>query len=271
MRVAAVQMKISTDRMDNVRKAVDYIRKAREQGAQLVCFPEGQLGPYVPQYPGLDKSTFAVTLDGPEVTALRQVCREYSVLASLGLCLEIDGKVYATNTLVGDDGEILAVARKNHIVQAPHFYEQDYFEPGNEGFPVVETSIGAIGLMVCFDRHFPESFRTLALKGSELVIVPVANEKAEPGDVFQWEMRIPAFQNSMYTLMINRVGVEGTMDFSGETVCAGPDGKIVALAGDQEELILMDLDRDRCRALREEKQYIPLRRPEVFELGNLIG
>ena len=265
--IAAVQMSVSGIMEENYRRSVEYIRKAAKGGAQLVCFPEGQLSHYVPQYQGLDAEDFAISLDHPYVQGLCDACRENAILGSFGLCLEMEGKIYACNMLVSEQGEILAIAKKNHIVQAYHFYEQDYFTPGQEGFPAVDTSIGKIGLMVCFDRHFPESFRTLALKGSQIVLVPVANERIEPGEVFQWEMRIPAFQNSMYTVMINRVGTEGIMDFSGETVIAAPDGGIAALAGDQEEILFAQLDLEECQRLRQEKQYLPLRRPEVFELN----
>lgn len=266
VKIATAQMAVSELMEDNYRKSLEFICKAAEGGAQLVCFPEGQLSHYVPQYEGLDKKDFAITLDHPYVEGFRQACKENHILGSFGLCLEIEGKVYACNMLIDENGVIVGIAKKNHIVQAYHFYEQDYFTPGNEGFPVVDTSIGKIGLMVCFDRHFPESFRTLTLKGCQLALVPVANEKIEPGEVFQWEMRIPAFQNSIYTVMINRVGIEGIMDFSGETVVCGPDGEVVVQADDQERIMFAELDFDKCLALREKKQYLTLRRPEVFEL-----
>ena len=158
------------------------------------------------------------------------------------------------------------VTKKHHIVRAHHFYEQDYYTPGNEGFPVCDTSIGRIGAIVCFDRHFPESFRTLALKGADLILTPVANEKAEPVEVFEWEIRIPAFQNSCHTLMINRVGLEGEMDYCGASVFCSPEGEALARGDDQESLIIAELDFEKAKKVRAAKQYIPLRRPEVFEL-----
>ncbi|MBR3123840.1 MAG: carbon-nitrogen hydrolase family protein [Mogibacterium sp.] len=98
------------------------------------------------------------------------------------------------------------------------------------------------------------------------MVTGVANEKIEPCEVFRWEILIPAFQNSMNCLMVNRVGVEGNMDFCGESVFAAHDGTVAALADDRECLLTADLDFDAARTLREEKQYLSLRRPEVFEL-----
>ena len=158
----------------------------------------------------------------------------------------------------------MGIGKKNHIVRADHFYEQDYFTPGQGGFTVVDTSIGRIGMVVCFDRHYPESFRTCALKGADLVVVPVANERIEPTEIFQWEMRIAAFQNSVHVIMCNRVGQEGAMDFNGHSVVAQADGTVAAAGSDKEGLILTTLDMEQPKQLRQEKQYIPLLRKDAF-------
>lgn len=266
-RVAAVQMSMSADMEENYQKALACVQEASRGGAQLVCFPEGQLSRYVAQYPGLKTDDFAVGLDHPYIQGLRAACRDARILGSFSVCLKQADGVYSANLLVSETGALLGVETKKHIVRAHRFYEQDYFSPGEGGFTVADTAIGRIGMIVCFDRHYPESFRTLALKGCELAIVPVANDKTEPGELFQWEMRVPAFQNSMYTLMCNRVGAEGKMHFSGQSLVAGPDGGVVALAGDGEQILYAELDFEKNRALRAEKQYLTLRRPEVFELG----
>lgn len=264
IKVAAAQIEVSESMEENYQKSLRYIREAAENGARLVCFPEGQLSHYIPQYPGLEADNFAIGLDHPYIQGFRETCKESQIIASIALCLEIEGKVYAANIIISENGEILGIGKKNHIVQAEHFYEQDYFTPGNEGFQVVDTSIGKIGMIVCFDRHYPESFRNCVLKGAEFIVVPVANEKIEPSDVFQWEIRIPAFQNSVNVVMVNRVGVEGEMDFCGETVFSNPDGSVAALADDKEQLLFAEIDMEKTKELRAMKQYIPLRRPEVF-------
>lgn len=265
-RIAAVQMSMSKDMEVNYKKTLSYVAQAAEAGAQMVCFPEGHLTEYLPQYPGLDMAEFAIPLDHPYMQGLCEACRRHQIIGSYSITMEEGGLYYPVNIIVDEAGEILMVTRKHHIVRAHHFYEQDYYTPGNEGFSVCDTSIGRIGAIVCFDRHFPESWRTLALKGTDLILTPVANEKAEPVEVFEWEIRIPAFQNSCHTLMINRVGLEGEMDYCGSSVFCDPEGNAVARGDDQEGLILADLDFAKAAEVRAAKQYMSLRRPEVFEL-----
>ena len=264
--IAAVQMKISENMEENYGKSLDYIRKAAEAGCQMVCFPEGQLTQYLPQFHGLDISEYGIPIDHPYVKGLCRALRDNHMIGCLSVTLEESGKYFPVSMIADEHGDILTVQKKHHIVRAHHFYEQDYYTPGNEGFKVVNTSIGRLGTIVCFDRHFPESWRTLALKGADFVVSPVANEKTEPSEVFHWEIRIPAFQNSFHTCMVNRVGVEGDMDYAGESVFAGPEGEVIAEGDDQEGLIIADLDFAKAEKIRAEKQYMLLRRPEIFEL-----
>lgn len=266
VKIAAAQISMSKNPEDNYLKALRCIRKAADEGARLICFPEGQLSHYIPQYEGLDPDSFAVELDHPYVKGLCLACRENHILAAVGLCLKLEGHVYATALLISEEGTILGIEKKKHIVRATHFYEKDYFTPGNEGFQVLDTSIGKIGMIVCYDRHFPESYRACVRKGAELLLIPVANEKAEPTDIFQWEIRVAAFQNSVNIIMCNRVGLEGDMDFCGETIMADPDGRILAAAGDSEQLLYADMDLKGTEKVRRERQYLTLLRPEVFQL-----
>ena len=221
VRVAAAQMRVSEHMEENYQKSLRLIREASEAGAQMVCFPEGQLTHYIPQYQGLKSESFAIGLDHPYVRGFRDACRENRILASVALNLDMDGKVYPSMMLIDEQGEVLGVTKKNHIVYAPHFYEQDYFAPGGGGFPVFETSIGRVAQIVCFDRHFPESWRTCALKGVDFIVTAVANEKIEPCEVFQWEIRIPAFQNSVHCLMVNRESTNQMIQFGGVQVRPG--------------------------------------------------
>ena len=266
LRVAAVQMAMSERMEENYRKSLKFLREAAEGGAKLVCFPEGQLGRYLPQYPGLDAADFAIEADHPYLRGFQQACRELGVLAVVSVCLKEAEKVYAAAVLISEEGEILHVEKKKHIVRAPNFYERDYFTPGDGPIRPVETSVGRIGIIMCFDRHYPESFRSLALQGCDFAVVPVANDRTEPLELFEWELRIPAFQNGMYTLMVNRVGTEGRMDFAGRSVFSDPDGAVPARAGEEEGITWADLDFTRCAQQRARKQYLELRRPAVFTL-----
>ena len=265
-KIAAAQIAADENVEKNYRKSLEYIKKAAENGAKLICFPEGQLAPYIPQYEGRKKDSFAVAVDHPYIKGFCDACREAHIIGCFGLCIEEGENVYASMMIVSEDGEILGIGKKNHITRFEHFYEQDYFTPGQEGFLVADTSIGKVGVIVCFDRHYPESYRTCVRKGADLIVVPVANEKAEQTDIFRAEIQTAAFQNSVNLIMCNRVGTEGQMDFCGETVFAGPDGEIITLGGDREELLYAELDMDAPKIIREKKQYFSLLRPEVFEV-----
>lgn len=176
-------------------------------------------------------------------------------------------RVYAAIILISEQGEILSVGTKNHIVQREHFYEQDYYAPGQTGFQVADTIYGKIGTMVCYDRHYPESYRDMALKCADLILVPVGNEKTEALEIFEWEIRIGAYANSVNVLMCNRVGREGQMDFCGQSVFADARGAVAAKAGDEEQILYADLDLENTKKVRENAHYMALRRPEVFQLG----
>lgn len=266
VKICAAQMQVAENREENYQKSLRFIREAAAAGAKMICFPEGQLTRYIPQYPGLNPESFSLPENHPYIEGFKTCCRENAIIACISLNLSIGGNIYPSMMLIDERGEILGITKKHHIVYAPHFYERDYFTPGDEGFPVFETSIGRIGQIVCFDRHFPESFRTLALKGADFIITAVANEKAEPTEIFRWEIRISAFQNSVHCLMVNRVGLEGNMDFCGETLFAGPDGSVIAQADDTEQLLFAEPDFLQAKKIREEKQYLSLRRSDIFEL-----
>lgn len=265
MKLALAQMRMTEDMGENLRRSIRAIRTAAERGAELVCFPEIQLTPFFPQYPGWEVSGYVMREDSEEVRAVAAACREARIFAATNFYLDYDGRRYDTSLLLDDTGAIVGRQKMVHIAQCPCFYEQDYYTPSDEGFRVFDTRLGKIGIVVCFDRHYPESIRTEALRGADLIVIPTANTRDEPGELFQWEIRVQAFQNSVYAAMCNRVGSEGEMCFSGESLVAGPDGALLALAGQREELLLCDIDPGRAGRLRAQKPYTALRRPVCYE------
>ena len=136
VKIAAAQMRVSEDMETNYRRSLEFIKEAAEAGAAMVCFPEGQLTHYVPQYKGLKTEDIAIEPDHPYIQGFCDACRENGIIASVAVNLQIDGNVYPSMILISEEGEILGITKKNHIVYAPHFYEKDYFTPGDEGFPV---------------------------------------------------------------------------------------------------------------------------------------
>ena len=264
MKIALAQIQISGCMEENYQKALDCIRQAAADGARLISFPEVQFSPFFPQYEKRDASRFLIPLSHPYIEGIKAACRENRIYASPNFYVE-DGKAYDMSLLIDDNGVILGNQKMVHIAQCSCFYEQDYYTPSEEGFHVFDTPIGKIGIVVCFDRHYPESIRSEALRGVDLILIPTANTKDEPSDLFQWEIRIQAFQNSVNVAMCNRTGVEGEMHFSGESIVADYNGNCAALAGDGEEILYAEVDLESAAGTRAAKPYTSLRRKEFYE------
>ena len=118
--------------------------------------------------------------------------------------------------------------------------------------------------MVCFDRHYPESIRTEALMGADLILIPTVNTKAEPSEMFEWELRVQAFHNSVYIAMGNRVGTEGQMDFSGESIVIDANGNTIVKADDRAQILYTDIDLEQAKTIRNKRPYTNLRRTELY-------
>ncbi len=266
MKIALYQPVIDSQVELNLKKTLAAIRAAAEQGADLICFPEIQFSPFFPQYPGRDASHYAFTLDHPVMKAMQETCRQERIFAFPNLYLVENGSYYDATPVISSDGEILGVSKMVHVAQMPYYYERDYYAPSDSGFHVYDTPMGKIGVVICFDRHLPESIRSCALKGAQLVIVPTANIKGEPLDLFEWEIRVQALHNSVFIAMCNRVGREDEMDFAGESLVVDPQGGLLIKADDAEGLYFIDLDLEKVESTRATLPYLRLRRPECYDL-----
>ena len=265
MKFALAQMKMSERIEENLSETLRLIHEAAERGADLICFPEIQLSPFFPQYEGLDVSRYLLQEDDPIIKAVQAACRKNHIFASPNFYLQYGEHCYDTSLLIDDKGEIIGRQKMVHIAQCPCFYEQDYYTPSDEGFQVFDTPFGKIGIVVCFDRHYPESIRTEALRGAELILIPTANTADEPSELFQWEIKIQAFHSSVFVAMVNRVGMEGQMNFCGESIIAGPAGETIRLGANEPELLLCEIELSQASALRDCKPYTQLRRTELYE------
>ena len=166
--------------------------------------------------------------------------------------------------LIDSDGTLLGRQKMVHIAQAAQFYEQDYYTPSDDGFQVFDTPQGRIGIVVCFDRHYPESVRTEALLGADLILIPTANTMAEPMEMFDWEVKVQAFPNSVAIAMCNRVGREGDMVFSGRSLVPDANGETLAQAGGEETLLDAQVDLAASGRIRAARPYTSLRRPALY-------
>ena len=181
---------------------------------------------------------------------------------------------YDTSPVIDADGTLLGVTRMVHITDYAWFHEAGYYEPGDTGMPVYETRFGRIGVSICYDRHFPESMRALALNGAELVIIPQAGAVGEwPTGLYEAELQVAAFQNGYFTALCNRVGREGddddttsTIEFAGESFICTPTGEVHARAAQgTEEILLAEIDLAQVADSPARKLFLPDRRPELYK------
>ena len=192
--------------------------------------------------------------------------KELGVVVVLNL-FEIEGtKTYDTSPIIDSSGEIIGKTRMVHVIDAPCFHETGYYSPGDLGAGVFDTSAGRIGIAICYDRHFPEYMRALALKGADLVVVPQAGAVDEwPAGIFEAELQIASFHNGYFTALANRVGEEECMTFAGESFVTAPDGRVLARAPKGKDHILYcDIDLGEVESSHARRHFIPDRRPETY-------
>ncbi len=268
MKLALAQMQMTSDIAQNAQHAVAYCRKAGQQHADLLFFPEVQMTPFFPQYRADSTpypiDTYLMAYDSEPLMDIAQAARDAGCYVSPNVWLDEQGATFDTSLLFDRTGCIVGVSKMVHICQAPHFYEQDYYTSSDSGFRVYNTDFGRMGIVICFDRHLPESIRTCALQGAQLVIIPTANTADEPLEAYEWEVRVQAMQNQVYVAMCNRIGTEGGMAFAGESLIAAPDGSVVAKAGRNEQLLIADLDLSATEEWRRTRPWLGLRRPEWY-------
>jgi beta-ureidopropionase len=265
MRLGLAQYALHPDMERNLEKVLVLMAEAARRSVILMAFPELCVSPFFPQYAARNARRYSVSTEGALVQALRAACRQHQLVAAPNLYLEERGRHFDATLMIGVDGALLGISKMVHIAQVPGFYEQDYYTPSDTGFRAYETSAGPVGVVVCFDRHFPESVRTCVLRGAAVILIPTANTMAEPQDVFECELRAAAFQNGVYLAMCNRVGAEGDAVFCGESMVVDPDGKVIARADAGETLLVVDIDLAQVAAARARRPYLSLRRPEMYD------
>ncbi len=258
MRLAMAQMSMSESIESNLNRSLSMMEQAGSAGADLIFFPELQLTPFFPQYGGQDAQQWLLCPDSPPVRALSEQCRRMGLWACPNLYLCLDGKRYDASILFDSKGELRGISKMVHICQAPGFFEQDYYAPSEDGFPVYDTPFGKIGVVICFDRHIPTSLHSCALRGAELALIPTANRTDEPLDLYEWEVRVQAFQNTMFLAMCNRVGSEGEAVFAGNSLVAGPEGNLHWQAGGTEQLCLVEIPLEQVRQTRLRRPWLSL-------------
>jgi N-carbamoylputrescine amidase len=267
LRIALVQQPATSDLATNLERGLDAARRAAADGAKVVCFAELAFSPFYPQNPSSgDPVELAEEIPGPITEAFSVLARELEIVVILNL-FERDGeRTYDSSPVIDVDGRLLGVTRMVHITDYQCFHEQDYYHPGESGAPVYDTAVGKLGVAICYDRHYPEYMRTLALGGAEVVFIPQAGAAGEwPEGLFEAELRVAAFQNGYFTALCNRVGAEAKLTFAGESFVCDPAGRVVARAGlGTEETLICNLELDEVGGSHARRLFLRDRRPELY-------
>ena len=254
---------------------IPYIEEAARQGVQVLCFQEVFTQPYF--CPSQDRKWYAAAEtipDGHTTRLMQEYAKKHSMVIVVPIYEEVmPGVYYNTAGVIDADGTFMGKYRKVHIPQVdPGFYEKFFFKPGNLGYPVFETAYVKLGVYICYDRHFPEGWRALALNGAEYIVNPSATVAGLSKYLWELEQPASAAANGVFIGAINRIGSEEPWasshnmgEFYGSTYIVNPRGEIEAQAsyGD-DELLVHEIDLDMVRQVRDTWQFFRDRRPETY-------
>jgi N-carbamoylputrescine amidase len=259
----------------NLKNALDRIAVAARQGAKLVCLQELFRSLYFCQKEDYECFDLAETIPGPTTRLLSQAAKKHKITLVSSLFEKRTGGLYHNTAVVfGPDGKILGTYRKMHIPDDPGFSEKFYFAPGDTGFQPIDTPVGRLGVLVCWDQWYPEAARLMALRGAEILVYPTAiglarSEKRELHRVqlgaWQTIQRSHAIANGVYVLSINRIGREDHLDFWGTSFVSDPFGRVMAQASsDKAEIVRATLDLDQIGTTRQHWPFLRDRRIDAY-------
>nr|WP_324259336.1 carbon-nitrogen hydrolase [Cellvibrio fontiphilus] len=285
LKVGVIQQSCSADSNENFTKTLNNIRVLAAQGAELVVLQELHRGLYFCQQEISDHFDQAETIPGPSTDQLGDLARELNIVIVASLFEKRGvGLHHNTAVVLERDGSIAGKYRKMHIPDDPGYYEKFYFTPGDLGFYPIQTSVGSLGVLVCWDQWFPEAARLMAMAGADLLIYPTAigwtpgedaQEKARQREAWVTVQRAHAIANGLPVVSVNRVGHEPDpaggcgLDFWGNSFIAGPQGEFLWVAStDQEANAVVTIDLQRSEAVRRMWPYLRDRRIDHY--GDLL-
>jgi beta-ureidopropionase len=246
------------------------IDQAGAGGVQVLCMQEVCTQPYF--CPSQDARWYAAAEpipDGPTTRLMQEYARKHGMVIVLPIYEEeITGVYYNAAAVIDADGSYLGKYRKTHIPQVAGFYEKFFFKPGNSGYPVFHTAYCKLGVYICYDRHFPEGWRALALNGAEYIVNPSATVAGLSQYLWKLEQPAAAVANGVYIGAINRPGTEEPWRigrFYGSSYVCNPRGELLCEASeDRDELVTADMDMEQVREVRNLWQFFRDRRPETY-------
>lgn len=284
MRTALIQQHNTGDLRDNRLRLGEKIRSAAANGAELIVLQELHDGLYFCQTEDVDLFDLAEPIPGPATDFYGELAQELGVVIVTSLFEKrAPGLYHNTAVVLERDGSIAGVYRKMHIPDDPGYYEKFYFTPGDLGFHPIETSVGRLGLLVCWDQWYPEAARLMALAGAEVLIYPTAigyddrddrEEQERQRTAWQLVMRGHAVANGLPVIAVNRVGrepapgddPEAGITFWGSSFATGPQGEILTeLPLDEEAMEIIDIDLKRCELVRRWWPFLRDRRIDHYD------
>ena len=283
MKIGFVQQSCSADKAANIEKSLRGIAECAEKGAVLVVLQELHCGIYFCQAEEAQLFDLAAPIPGPDAEVFSAAAKRHGVVIVSSLFEKRAAGLYHNTAVVFEkDGSMAGKYRKMHIPDDPAYYEKFYFTPGDLGFKPIQTSVGKLGVLVCWDQWYPEAARLMALAGAELLIYPTAigwessdtaAEKARQHDAWFTIQRGHAVANGLPVITVNRVGhepdwtgVTNGIQFWGQSFVAGPQGEVLYLANaDREENTVVDIDPQRTETVRRLWPFLRDRRIDFYD------
>lgn len=282
MKVGIIQQANSADLKGNISRLTDKIRLLAQQGAELIVLQELHNGLYFCQTEDVNIFDLGETIPGPSTEHFGALAKELNIVLVLSLFEKRTAGLYHNTAVVIErDGFIAGKYRKMHIPDDPAYYEKFYFTPGDLGFEPIQTSVGRLGVLVCWDQWYPEAARLMALRGAEVLIYPTAigwessdekTEQTRQSDAWQLVQRGHAVANGLPVITVNRVGHEedpsgqtNGIQFWGRSFVAGPQGELLLELGQSEEMTIVDVDLVRSERVRRWWPFLRDRRIDTFE------
>ena len=282
MKVGIIQQANSADLKGNISRLTDKIRLLAQQGAELIVLQELHNGLYFCQTEDVNTFDLGETIPGPSTEYFGVLAKELNIVLVLSLFEKRTAGLYHNTAVVIErDGSIAGKYRKMHIPDDPAYYEKFYFTPGDLGFEPIQTSVGRLGVLVCWDQWYPEAARLMALRGAEVLIYPTAlgwessdekTEQTRQSDAWQLVQRGHAVANGLPVITVNRVGHEedpsgqtNGIQFWGRSFVAGPQGELLLELGQSEEMTIVDVDLVRSERVRRWWPFLRDRRIDAFE------
>jgi N-carbamoylputrescine amidase len=271
-----IQMSCGQQPVDNLAKAIEQIRLAASQGAQIICLQELFRSLYFCQSEDTACFNLAEPIPGPTTDTLSRLAAELQVVIVASLFEQrAAGLFHNTATVIDADGSLLGLYRKMHIPDDPLYYEKFYFTPGDIGFRCFATRYATIGVLVCWDQWFPEAARLTALSGAQILCYPTAigwhlaeapDERHAQQQAWETIQRSHAIANGVYVAAVNRVGVEGGLQFWGNSFISDPFGRLLTRAShEREETLVMTCDLTRLDTVRQNWPFLRDRRIDAYD------